>query len=166
MNFEKISYISLFLFGFGLALQVVIWNINRISAELFVLILIFCVLPLFEILVLFYYIDLNLVEASHILLAVFSANLAYMLTYPALKENIPSVKILFYLRDNPGSSESLISNDPIFHRSLVSDKERQLLNDRLLVVKDGKIQITRAGLIFVRFFRFYRKLLGINENFG
>lgn len=83
-----------------------------------------------------------------------------------MREDIPSVKLLVLIRENPGMSvDDLITNDKL-NSNLKTSKENDLINDGFVIIKDGELELTFFGRTIAVIFKTYKKLLNIQEQTG
>lgn len=151
-----------------LAVQVVLWRLLRIRREMLGLAVVYLFLPFVVLLGLFMgtaaaRLDLMLAGFLYVALAC-----GYIQTYPALREDIPSFRILFAIdaAGPAGLSEegvvAVMQTDKLFTR-----KTEDLSNDRLVGVDaDGKVHLLPAGRVLALVFRAYRKTLGLQRGLG
>jgi len=90
---------------------------------------------------------------------------AYIQTYPALKEDIPSFRLLLLLEKHPGMSKEAII-EAMKQENLFSAKLDELENERLVVEKKGKVALSPAGRKLANLFYYYRKILGLKPGEG
>lgn len=92
---------------------------------------------------------------------------AYIQTYPAFREEIPSFRILLAISaagERGMTQEEVLS---LFEKSsLFADKMMDLNNDGLLREVDGRLRLTRAGRVIALTFHRYRRLLGLESGLG
>lgn len=92
----------------------------------------------------------------------------YVQTYPALREDTPTFRILFLL-DSAGAAG--LTRDQIVRamdtRDLHASKLADLRDDGLMQVDEsGRATLRPAGLALARVFRTYRGLLGLRRGLG
>ena len=90
----------------------------------------------------------------------------YIQTFPVLKEDIPSFRILRIIANNKkGVSEKeiikLMGTTDLFNIKLT-----ELEEDNLLKKENSKITLTNSGRILANIFIIYRKLLGLGRGDG
>lgn len=93
------------------------------------------------------------------------ALVCFIMSFPAIVKEIPSVLILETIRRNPGLSKSQLVSRlvPI----LAEESERQIASDGLLKKSDQEgIAITGFGRFLARLFLSYRKMLNLRGDLG
>lgn len=164
---------SIIAIGFGsftlmLLTQLVLWRVMRVRREVLWLLLLYLVLPtLFAV--------VTLATGQVDALSLFAIGLlhlalagAYIQTYPALRENIPSFRILLLIDRHAHSgvtAEQVI--DYLRSEGLFDSKIDDLVNDGFATkMADGRLMPTRYGAWLADVFRLYRKLLGLQTGHG
>lgn len=157
---------SVGIFILTLLLQVIVWHCRKVIKEIAILFAIMCISPaafLFTI----YWRDLATnQEIFFIAVLVYSLCAAYIQTYPALREDIPSIRILNIIGAEPGVNTEAVISSALLSSTLKSDKEDELLSDRLVIVKNGNVSLSKFGIALVYIFKFYRNIMKINESTG
>lgn len=92
--------------------------------------------------------------------------LAYIQTYPALREDIPSVKILMLVNQHQGINFKELIDNKKLNKDLKGSKENDLLNDGFIIDKKTHFELTQIGKIIAQIFKFYRKLINIQCKTG
>lgn len=163
----SILWWALTAFAATLAIHVVIWRLCKVRREMLWVFLLFLILPIVVIgfAVAFGY--AGMLDALAVWLAHVALSAAYVQTYPAFREEIPSFRILLAISaagERGMTQEEVLS---LFEKSsLFADKMMDLNNDGLLREVDGRLRLTRAGrLIALAFYR-YRRLLGLESGLG
>lgn len=107
---------------------------------------------------------LNVLVATMICL---SCSVVYIQTYTAVKEDIPSFRILLYLesQDARGANESELL-EQLRTETLFADKIVDLVNDSLISVENGVCRLKPAGRLLARAFLTYRRMLGLELGAG
>lgn len=159
--------------GFGsflvlLATQVALWRIFRVKREMLGLAVMYLLLPVVAfaaMLVFTSFSPLDLLLSGFLYMALACG---YIQTYPALREDIPSFRILFAI-DAAGpdglSEEDLVT--VMQTDNLLTRKLDDLSNDRLMSIDtDGKLHLLPAGRVLALVFRAYRKTLGLQRGLG
>jgi len=148
-------------------LHVAIWRIKKPSAEIIFVFSIFLFFP--AIVFLFVFIE-NLGEKSLLMtsfLLYISLACAYIQTYPAAQANAPSLQIVYFIykAGKNGLCEKEIV-DNFDNQILVFNRMKDLFKENFIYQKENKIFLTFKGKIFIDFFRFYRKILGLKAGQG
>jgi hypothetical protein len=161
----SILFTGLFCFVFALISQVLIWRIRPPKKQMFWLFGIFLFLPLFILIVCINRFELSWLDSLTAALLWLAMAAAYIQTYPALKEDIPSFRLLLLLEKQPRmNNEQIIA--AMKQYNLFSAKLDELENDSLLVEKNGKLELSLAGKKLADFFYYYRKILGLKLGEG
>lgn len=164
----SILFTGLLCFVFALISQVLIWRIWSPKKQMFWLFAIFLFLPLFILIVCINRFELSWLDSLAAALLWLAMAAAYIQTYPALSEDIPSFRLLLLLENNSNkqgmSQEQIISG--VKQYNLFSAKLDELENDSLLVEKNGKLELSFAGKKLADFFYYYRKILGLKLGEG
>jgi hypothetical protein len=153
-------------FTVNLLLHALIWNLFKVRKEILALLVVFTVIPMAGYfgagmmgIVPFW----SLVAAGllHFMLAC-----AYIQTYPALREDIPSVAILFFIRDNPDLDRDEIIAQIAGRGHLLTQKVEDLCRDGLAEKFGDRLVLTCSGRILAGAFQAYRRLLGAQREQG
>jgi hypothetical protein len=161
----SILFTGVLCFLFALIAQIVIWRIWAPKKQLFWLFSLFFCLPLFILMACANRFELTLLDSLAAALLWLALAAAYIQTYPALKEDIPSFRLLLLLEKHPGMSKEAII-EAMKQENLFSAKLDELENDTLLVNKKGRLGLSPAGRKLADFFYFYRKMLGLKPGKG
>ncbi len=149
----------------SLAAQVMIWRLFRVQRELLVLALLFLIFPAAVYLVVSLVVPTPVTWLMIALLHLVLSS-AYIQTYPALREDIPSVAILFVIRDTPGLSSEEVIAEMASRGDLSTRKIDDLCRDGLATKQSTGLTLTRSGIIFAMAFHIYRKILGTQRDQG
>ncbi|MES2191485.1 MAG: hypothetical protein V4454_15300 [Pseudomonadota bacterium] len=151
-----------------LALQVVLWRLLGVKREMLGLAVVYLLVPFVVSigLVIGTQVDLlDLLLAAFLYLALASG---YIQTYPALREDIPTFRILFAIE---AAGQAGVSEEGIVAAlqtgNLLTKKMEDLSSDRLVGVGvDGQLHLLPAGRLLALVFRAYRKALGLRRGLG
>ncbi|MCP4701860.1 MAG: hypothetical protein GY862_34115 [Gammaproteobacteria bacterium] len=160
-----ITGISCFLFAF--IVHMAVWRIWPSGKDISRLFLIFICLPFLPSLIAAQWLELSPFAFFAMVLLWFALSAAYIQTYPALKEDIPSFRLLFLIDDSGPQGinrENLlgkIGGDDLFLRKI-----DELEKDGLILEKDGKLELSRAGRFLSSVFYYYRRILGLQPGEG
>jgi hypothetical protein len=169
----KILFWGLLLLGLSFAIQLAVWRICLPKRQIKALLLIFFLTLAAGLSWLFIagqtagspdYIPKAIPEYLHIAILFTSATLAYMLTYPALEADSPSVVMVKAIADagEEGLDEELFAqmmNDDL----LIKPRVRDLLLDKMARLEDGRYVLTPKGVLFARIFMVYRKIMNAGK---
>jgi hypothetical protein len=153
-------------------LHVAMWRVFSIKREIFTLLVLFILFPLIAFVVNLFLGVFDFSENLLIALFYYSISLAYIQTFPAIKENIPSFKIMLYVhsRSLDQQKNSKISakqiEDALNDESLMTTKIQELKGDGLMVLDKDGFSLTIPGKYLALIFYRYRALLGLKEGRG
>jgi hypothetical protein len=166
MLFGGSIFICIFIF------HVLLWRVFSIKREILTLLFLFLLLPLIALAMNIIFGLFSFSENFLIALFYFSISLAYIQTFPAIKENIPSFKIMLYVhsRSLGGQKNCKISakqiEDALTDESLMTTKIQELKGDGLMILDKDGFSLTIAGKYLALIFYRYRALLGLKEGRG
>lgn len=151
-----------------LAVQVVLWRVIDVKREMLGLGVIYLLLPLFVFLAVALLTSTSLLDLILLGFLYLALACGYIQTYPALREDIPTFRILFAI-DAAGSEglsgEGIVA--ALGTDNLLAKKMADLYGDRLIGVDaDGKMHLLPAGRFLAIVFRTYRKTLGMQRGLG
>lgn len=150
-----------------LGVHIVVWQFARPRREMLWLFALFLLLPLIAAVLMAVsgYAGTLDVLAAWMLQAALSV--AYVQTYPAIREEIPSFQILLAISAAGERGLNRVEILTLFGgSSLFSDKMADLSDDGLLREVDGRLRLTRAGRLIALTFYHYRRLLGLESGLG
>lgn len=161
-----ILFTGLLSFALALIVQIVIWRIRVPKKQMFCLFGIFLCLPLLVLIVCANWFALTLLDSLAATLLWLAMAAAYIQTYPALREDIPSFRLLLLLeKEQAGMSKEQIIT-AMKTDNLFSAKLDELENENLLVTKNGRLELSPAGRKLAHLFYYYRKMLGLERGEG
>ena len=151
-----------------LLVQAAVWSVVRVRREMLGLVVIYAVVPavLAGAAALWSGVEgLSLAAACLLYAAITSA---YIQTYPTLREDIPTFRLLFAIDEAgaAGASEAELASK--LHASSLYDKKiDDLLRDGLVRTRpDGSLVLAPAGRVLAHVFRTYRRWLGMSRGEG
>jgi uncharacterized SAM-binding protein YcdF (DUF218 family) len=157
--------LSVLVYGIGLfivalTMHVLVWNLFRIRKEILWLAVIFFVIPgiILAASSTAGLLDATAVAACGMLYVAMAV--AYIQTYPALREDIPSVRILMSIHSHSGSMTCREIVEHLAPSQLFEPKIAELENDFLIRIRDDRLHLTALGGKLSGVFYYYRKLLG------
>lgn len=154
------------LFFAALAMHILLWNLCRIRKEILWLVVVFMAVPLMALVMLCVigYLDVTLAAAIGLLHTALAV--VYVQTYPALRDEIPSIQILrrVHSQTNGLSREDIL--DQLAGARLLEAKVEDLENDAFVTSDKGILRLTVAGTFLAVTFGLYRQLLGIKSGKG
>lgn len=167
-------YLSCLAWGLGsfvamFIVHLAVWRSGRVQREMLWLFLLFLFLPIVAA-VIAVFVGVSISEVLMALLLYLAVAAAYIQTYPALKEDIPSFQILLCVYaagrgDTSGvGAEEVVAT--IGGTGLVTVKLDELNGDRLLSENQGDVTLAPAGRALALFFYYYRRLLGLAAGKG
>lgn len=167
LNYLKIIELSAAILFICILIQAIIWNLKKIKNELIVLLTIFSFTPLILFLILNnLIIFLSRSELINTVVLTYSLSLAYIQTYPALKEDIPSIKILSLIKHSGKISKKELIKNHLLNDSLINSKQEELINDGFIFKQNRKIKVTKIGFLLAKIFIFYRNILNLKDSTG
>lgn len=160
MTFSLLAH-GIGLFVAALTAHVLLWNMFRIRKEVLWLAVVFVVIPLMALAALR---ATGYLETAASTVAIGLLHMAltvvYVQTYPALREDIPSLRILTLVHAHSGG----LTRDDLVTRlaghGLFETKVSDLENDAFVRTRDGRMTLTVAGAALAAVFDFYRRWLG------
>jgi hypothetical protein len=160
-----ISGLALFAMIFGV--HIACWRARVVRREMLWLLLLFIVLPAAvagALIVDGSIYGPDILAAGMICLA---CSVVYVQTYTAIKEDIPSFRILLYLDacGDRGANEREVL-EQLMSDTLFSDKIANLVDDSLIAVDNNTYRLKPAGRFLARTFLVYRRMLGLTLGAG
>ena len=154
------------LFIAALTTHVLLWNLFCIRKEVLWLIIVFMIVPFMILVTLCAAGCLDITMATAVGLLHMALAAVYVQTYPALREDIPSMRILMAVHENYGglTRHELVAR--LARHKLFETKILDLENDSFVRVMDGRMTFTTAGAALAATFNFYRRLLGCDAGKG
>lgn len=166
--FVGILFFGFILFLASLILHLVLWRLFDIKKEILTLFSLFIGLPLLALAGLWASGVWDATQALAIGVFDFALAVSYIQTYPTLRTDIPTFRILILLDHYRGTGlderfiiERLRDSPHMFSRKVV-----ELERDGLAVRREGRIYLTFAGLLITRIFIYYRRMLGLPYGAG
>jgi hypothetical protein len=153
-----------------LLLQMALWRLLRVRREMLGLALVYLLLPalMCAILALLRSVDNTALVLSYLLYLALACG--YIQTYPALREDIPSFRILFEIESAGAAGltpQEIAGRLHADRGGLYSKKVEDLAQDGLICIgADGQMQLRPAGRTLARMFKLYRKTLGLGHGLG
>ncbi len=155
-------------FNLMLISHLILWRLCRVTREIFYLMLIFLLLgPLLMGVVCLA--GQWIPEEFYASLMVYlSFSLVYLQTYPALRVEIPTFRILRLIQEakTEGLDERTIYEKMQRGRHLYGPKVTELENDRLLIRQKDQLVLSKAGAFMADTFIIYRRFLGLKTGLG
>tara|TARA_B100000315_G_C14439903_1_gene524218 strand:+ start:495 stop:905 length:411 start_codon:yes stop_codon:yes gene_type:complete len=97
----------------------------------------------------------------------YAMSLAFIQTYPVLRIEIPTFKILLLLKEaNSKGLTKLELSEQISESEMFRDRVMDLSNDDLISYNDGIIGLKPLGRFLAQIFYHYRRLLGFSPGGG
>lgn len=155
-------------FAACLVLQILAWRVLEVRREMLGLAVVYLALPVAAALAWTVLAPGRLLDIGLAGLLYLSLACAYIQTYPALREDIPTFRLLFALEraGMAGASESELlaaAGSAGLHAHKVAD----LAADGLVhVLPDGRLALRPAGRALATAFSAYRRLLGLERGHG
>lgn len=164
---------SIILTGFvsaaaALAVHLAVWRAVRVRREIFLLITIFLILPVPALWAFAAARGWTGLEFTAAALVHTALALVYLLTYPAIKEEVPTFRVLLLVhsRGERGITPEEIVRELGDDEALYSTKIAELEGDAFVKTRGGTLALTWAGAVVARVFILYRRLLGLPTGLG
>lgn len=172
-----IFFIILFgflVFMFSLCIHVLIWRLRPPKDHPIMLMIVFFLIPIIIFLSIICFLKFgffkniihipspSIIDLVSISLLQFSLSSAYILTYPAVQARCPSLGIILYVKasmPNGLSHEELMTYFEGWSLSLA--RIQDLIDANLVIETNGSLELTRRGILLIRFFILLRRLLGL-----
>ena len=167
----KVLVFTLSLFCLAFVIHLIVWRIHlptrqiKTLVQLFIVILILGILALWLFPPSFRFLQLSGPESFweyiHIYLFFVSLTLAYMITYTAIEADSPSLVLIMKVSEAGSEGldskklEQMMSDD-----ILVIPRLEDLVLDKMAYINGNRYFLTAKGVLMVRIFLYYRKLLG------
>ena len=137
--------------------------------EIMYILIVFIVFPSIVFVALFFIRDYSQEILKFVVIAEihYAMSLAFIQTYPVLKIEIPTFKILILLKDakNIGLTKSELK-ELMPEKELFMDRLIDLKNDGLISQSNGNISLNPPGRFLAQIFYNYRRLLGFSTGQG
>jgi len=148
------------LFFAALVMHVALWNLFRIRREILWLAVVFIAIPAVIVASSWTigFLDTTSTIAAGMLYTALAV--VYIQTYPALREDVPSIRILMTVYGRSGSMTRREIIDHLARQRLFETKIADLENDALIYVREDRMHLTTMGTVLARVFHSYRKLFG------
>ncbi|MBI3252609.1 MAG: hypothetical protein HYZ52_04775 [Candidatus Omnitrophica bacterium] len=157
-----------FLFSFFLVVHLVVWRCIRIRREIIWLAYLFLLAALPVLWGVASWRRWSFGESYAVGAVYFSLAVFYLQTYPAIKADVPTFRILLFIQAHPNQDLDMshLCDEIGGRKDLHSDKIREMQDDALITSRDGNLHLSRAGRLFADFFIGYRRLLGLKTGAG
>ena len=146
--------------------QASVWRVKRVRHEIQWLFYIYLVFPSLVAVAAAFNFDDSLIDLTLIYLIHCSLALVLIFTYPAFKGDIPSVRILKFVRDNQGLTKQQIIEGLRTNPAFGSRKMDELISEGLLNVCADSLSLSNKAKFIATFFLWYRRLLGLSDETG
>ncbi len=165
----KILLIPLLLSFVSFAVHVLVWRAFRPDRQMLLLLLIYTVVPAVALpligRMMFIQYDISSILVLYVLIS-----FSYILTYPAMQANSPSLlMIIAILEAGKKCSQAEVCRYLDSRKAAqIENRAQDLISDRLMRSDgEGRLSLTAAGRLVARTFAFYRfNLLGLEEGRG
>jgi len=102
----------------------------------------------------------NLFEIFQLLLLYSTISVAYILSYPAIEADSPTLIIIRAVFDSGAAGLDKFSLERIADNDLlILPRIKDMVYDRMVYIKDGKYRLMAKGLIMAKLFLFYRFII-------
>ncbi len=151
------------LFALAMVAHVLLWRVARVKKEIFWLFATLLLGPLLLVIAAIACGYAEIMEGVAIALVQTALAVVYIQTYPALREDIPSIRILMLVDSQPDGMDRMDILNQLDGAQFLETKIDDLEND-VLVVSDGKVlRLTYTGTLLAVIFGLYRRLLGTSS---
>lgn len=157
------------LFIAALFIHLVIWRLHLPRKQTNALLMIFSLVIILGVSVILKYPGLikwsiysskNLFEIFQLFLLYSTISAAYILSYPAVEADSPTLIIIREVFDSGASGLEKSSLERIADNDLlILPRIRDMVSDRMVYIKDGKYRLMPKGLIMAKIFSFYRSVI-------
>ena len=151
----------------AVCIQILVWNVFRVLRPIKILVLVFIILPIAVFILLIALNHIHWVEIIAALLLHLLLSSAYIQSYPVFQEDIPSFRIVLYIRDYEYRS---LTTQKIVNQlatdDLFSNKLQNMIDDGLVAREGKELFLTRSGHFLVWCFSRYRSWLGLDVGRG
>lgn len=161
-------FFSCILFFISLLIQLFAIKFLSIKREILMLLIVFIIIPIFLNILNWYFnlITLNYISSIILLLGLSGS---YLQTYPALKNDIPTFKILFFI-DQFNKNKINIDRTKLIKlfniNELENNKVKELINDGLIKKSNDYFSLTLFGNLMAYIFKKYRCILNLDRGKG
>lgn len=167
MTLPVISH-GFLLFFICLLIHIIIWRLRHPKRQILALFSLFLSFPvLFYLLLTRIGLLLDVKDLPQIYLLYYALSLAYIFTYPAAQAACPSFIILRIIRS---SMPRGLTKDEIYTyclgKKLFSSGIHDLLDENLVIDKNGWLELTEKGRLVLKIFIILRKLFGLPAGEG
>lgn len=154
---NDINFLHVISYCFGISLIFILFNlivlkIFNYKNDVYIILISFVIL-LFS---LFYFTD-NL----YIILLTTLFNSSFIVTYPALREEIPTFKILRIISTNKYTQSIILLK--LLQEINLDIKVNEALSNNLIFTKNKTLHLTYFGFILAKFFILFRKILNLDK---
>lgn len=154
------------LFASAMVAHVLLWRIALVKKEILWLFATLLLCPLLLVTAAIACGYAEIMEGVAIVLVHTSLAVVYIQTYPALREDIPSIRILMLVDSHPGGMDRMDILSQLDGAQFLETKIDDLEND-VLVASDGEVlRLTHTGTLLAVIFGLYRRLLGASSRQG
>lgn len=157
----SLLFIALGWFGACFFVHFLIWRVRRVKREIFWLVFSFLILTPALLLIF-------TAERWAVLLVYAALSTAYLQTYPVLKADIPTFRLLLLIHQSGprGLTEEELLKTMLPRMGLYDYKLRELEDDAFVRQKDGRLFLTPFGRAVTAFFTAYRRFLRMEGGLG
>ena len=163
------SILSLGTYSFfaSLIIHILIWRLIRPSKHLVWLGIIFIILPLAIYLTFPFFVDISALATVFAFLWHTALSSAYIISYPLFQADCPSLKIILAIYSYMPKGLTEESINKLFSQDiLLYGRIEDLVNDGLIVSKNGAWVMSYKGRLLSLVFFIYRRLLGLPPGEG
>ena len=155
-----------------LILHIIIWRVSKPQKQIVTLFLVFLLLPCSLLIITFiilYLLKINPISIEDfilILLFYFTLSGVYIQTFPSIQAGSPSLFIVNLIGRNNKPISTEIINKGIRKENFINDRIDDLKKERLIIINNNSIILTKRGKVLSSVFILYRKFIGLKEGEG
>jgi uncharacterized membrane protein len=159
--------LGLAFFACVFVLHICLWRFLKPKNEIKSILLIFVIIPffLFSVFYVFTEIRENSQSFFYGALLFFSLSVAYIVTFPAIAIEIPTLKIIRLMEESAALNEDELVKK-FDKESLLGSRKNLLEADSLITYSEGKLKLSFFGSLIARSFIAYRRILGMKIGDG
>jgi len=102
----------------------------------------------------------NFIDNSLALLLALALSASYVMTYPALENDIPTLKLVYWIwKTHPEGISRKELCGHFSNEALVKPSITEMLSEGLIELEGNSLMLTKRGRRLVRFYQAWRKLL-------
>jgi len=148
-------------------LQAVVWRIALPRRQTIAIILLHSILTvIFSSAFFFYEFSITIPETIVFIMLHYAALMSYLITFSAVAADSPSLVILYMLHKNKNGISLIELSDCLDNSVLLLPRINDLVNDKMLIINEDVLSLTRKGARMARLFCVYRNIMHIHNDAG